>query len=66
MLRHIDYEMKYIEAKQLLKEAVEFMNKVPNHLITVDEELAFEQEEYKKTINHYELCNKINKFLKEG
>ena len=53
-------------SKQLLKEAVEFMNLVPNNMITVDGEIVDEDYEEVNTINHYELCSKIDEFLKEN
>lgn len=54
------------EAKQLLKEAVEFMNLVPNNMITFSGEIAEDEDlgRRQETINHYELCSKIDEFLK--
>ena len=57
---------KLDKAKQLLKEAVEFMNLVPNNMITPNGELVDEDYEEVNTINHYELCSKIDEFLKEN
>lgn len=53
------------ESKQLLKEAVNFMNLVPNNTITIHGEISDDDTDFKDCINHYELCSKIDKFLKE-
>lgn len=53
------------EAKQLLKKAVDFMNLVPNNTITVNGEIADDEDAFSDVINHYELCSRVDKFLKE-
>jgi hypothetical protein len=67
---HIDKiqnELRLNQAKKLLKEALQFMNLVPNNMITVDGEIVDEDTDYSviETINHYELCSKIDEFLKK-
>jgi len=59
---------RYAESKQLLKEAVEFMNLVPNNMITIDGDIVdtdLDDPVHAETINHYELCSRIDKFLEE-
>lgn len=57
---------RLMEAKQLLKEALDFMNLVPNNMITTDGEIVDEDlDDPRETINHYELCSRVDKFLKE-
>ena len=46
----IDFFKKYYKSLQLLKESVSFMNKVPNN----------------KYGDNYELCSRIDNFLKEA
>jgi len=54
------------KAKKLLKEALDFMNLVPNNMITTDGEIFDEDlDDNGDTINHYELCSRIDEFLKE-
>lgn len=57
---------RYIEGKVLIKKALWFMNKVPNNMITVNGEIADEETSFLETINHYELCSRIDEFLKES
>lgn len=63
--RVAELSVKLMIAEQLLKEAVEFMNLVPNDCITPKGYIVEDPLFYKgETINHYELCSKIDKFLK--
>lgn len=57
---------KLTESKKLLKEALDFMNLVPNNLITVNGEVVDNDlDDNEETIDHYELCSRIDNFLKE-